>query len=238
MAIAFDAASTGTIDSSLTLTFSHTCTGSDRILFVAPGIYDGFTTDVLTGITYNGVAMTRVGMGVAQTNSRTYLYYLINPDTGANNIVITSSASTKIRGTGMSYTGANQSGVPDAFTSGNGSSATMTGTVTTIADNCWLVGSFFGNGAGLAASTGTVSRGIPGVGAAARNGGFDSNSVKTPAGSDSLIVTCTNDNNAWVVASFAPSVSQIKTIDGLARASVKTVDGLAIASVKTINGLA
>lgn len=42
----------------------------------------------------------------------------------------------------------------------------------------------------------------------------------------------------WIdsIGTAAPS-SNIKTIDGLAKASVKTVDGLAIASVKSWNGL-
>jgi hypothetical protein len=201
-AIEFDAASTGTINSNTVLTFSHTTGGSDRLLFVAVGLFDGFTSDVLTSVTYNGVSMTRIGMGVAQNNSRTYLYYLINADTGANNVVITSSVSTKIRGTSMSYTGAQQSGVPDASVTGNGNGTTITGTVTTVADNSWLVGSFFGNDGNLAASTGTTSRGI-----LDRNGGFDSNEAITPAGSSSLVVTCDSDNYGFVVASFAPLAS-------------------------------
>lgn len=36
----------------------------------------------------------------------------------------------------------------------------------------------------------------------------------------------------------APTTTQIKTVEGLAKASVKTFEGLAIASVKTIEGLA
>lgn len=55
-----------------------------------------------------------------------------------------------------------------------------------------------------------------------------------------LTITCTRTSNSrptFVVASFAPATSAIKTVDDLAKASVKTVNGLAIASVKSINGL-
>lgn len=58
MAIAFDATTTSSLGSAVTsITFSHTCTGSNRILFVCTANNGGAN---VTGVTYNGVAMTNI----------------------------------------------------------------------------------------------------------------------------------------------------------------------------------
>ena len=63
---AFDAAGSGPSTSATSLTWSHTCAGANRILFV------GFLSNgTVTGVTYNGVAMTQVGSSVF-TPSPTY----------------------------------------------------------------------------------------------------------------------------------------------------------------------
>ena len=97
MAIAFDAAArTDAGANQTTATVSHTCTGSDRILFVqAISNDDG---DTVTGVTYNGVAMTKIGssVGVPPAGSSSNflsMWYLIAPATGANNVVVTRSTS-------------------------------------------------------------------------------------------------------------------------------------------------
>ncbi len=63
----------------------------------------------------------------------------------------------------------------------------------------------------------------------------------TPA-QGSVNMGWTDASDDWAAVYLAiripPSVSLIKTVNGLAIASVKTVNGLAIASVKTLNGLA
>ena len=109
MAIAFDASSAGTSVTSTTQTLAHTCSGVNRILFVNTGIT---SADTIPGITYNGVALTKIASVI---NGRYFsLWYLIAPATGANNIVVTSSVSDILRSCAVSYTGAKQSGVPDA----------------------------------------------------------------------------------------------------------------------------
>src|ERR1700756_3968755 len=149
MAIAFDASSRGSGTSVSSLTVSHTCSGSNRILLVALEWVEGPTTD--TGVTYNGVAMTAIFQGFNPTGTRRMsLYYIVAPATGTNNIVASWGSSTF--GTtillALSYTGAKQAGVPDASTSGGSASGSpVTATVTTIADNAWLVGFLLmGNG--------------------------------------------------------------------------------------------
>ena len=197
MAIAFDSATqqadAGGISS---LTFSHTCSGSDRILFVGT---EGTTggSDLITGITYASVAMTRIGSAYKGAGGRFInLFYLIAPSTGANNIVISASGVDVIGASASSYTGVNQSSQPDAFATATATASTLTGTVTTVADNCWTV--MFAHGDNITAGAGTTVR--------ATGSGYgicDSNGAKTPAGSTSLIAT---PSASWsgIIASFAP----------------------------------
>lgn len=203
MAIALDAVTDQAQATGSTYSFSHTCTGSDRILWV--GIF-GDTTDTLTGITYNGVAMTvaqKVGMGFG--DRWIYLYYLVNPATGSNTVSATFSASTAAKAVAVSYTGAKQTGQPD--NSNNWTDlfvSSISHSITTVADNCWMVFIAKTNGAGTpSAGTGSTSRGGSNSFAF-----FDSNGPITPAGSYSM--ACSVGGSAvWgsCMASFSPSVS-------------------------------
>jgi hypothetical protein len=115
MPIAFDAASVGKNDFTTTVTVAHTCTGSNLALFV--GLI-GFNS--VTGVTYNGVAMTLVRTeGASDPPSR--IYVLANPATGTNNIVATASANATGHLHGASFTGVDQSTPSDA--DGGGSNA-------------------------------------------------------------------------------------------------------------------
>lgn len=207
MAIAFDASSTGeSVAGATSLTFAHTCTGSDRILFVATAVIVPNGVNV-SGITYNGVALTKVNESNPQTNIESGLWYLIAPSTGANNIVISAAgtnASTIIGGVGMSYTGAQQSGVPDSSAIINTTTTDpFTQSTTTVADNCWVVASAYSNTA-VGASTGATSRNTA-IGGP-RLMGADSNGPKTPAGSYSMSFTNSGgDSSGLVMASFAPA---------------------------------
>lgn len=68
------------------------------------------------------------------------MYYLINPSTGANNIVASTSISQTLIFQNTSYTGVKQSAQPDASnTSAYTTTTSQSTSVTTIADNCWTV---------------------------------------------------------------------------------------------------
>lgn len=140
MAIAFDAASAaGNVSTSTSpLTFSHTCSGTNRILFVEAGQRNAST---VSGITYNGVAMTQIGTVLhppLTTSDGNYLYYLINPATGAHNVSIAYGGGADLRGSSVSYTGAKQSGVPDQSTTLTGS-ATSNSMSLTLGANSWSI---------------------------------------------------------------------------------------------------
>lgn len=208
MAIAFDAASTGRKNANDTaaLTVAHTCTGTDLILWVGVAAGQG---DLISTVTYNGVAMTQA-VKKTSTNSNTnylYLYYLINPATGANNIVVTPSGSTYLELCAASYTGAKQSGQPDntASAENNASTTSMTATLTPVVSNCWAV-TYGGLQRALTAGTGVTQRGSSGALWGTALG--DSNG--TISGSTSQTWTFSaiaTGNQSQVMASFAPSVA-------------------------------
>jgi hypothetical protein len=201
--IAFDAVAASEVAPGTSLTWSHTCSGSNRILFVGITILSG--SDLVTGVTYDGVAMTRVATIVETGGTQTlYLYALVNPATGANNVVVSVSSSITIRATSASYTGARQSGIPDA--SGTKTTASTTSqalAVTTVTDKSWMVSFAIGTSDQPAASTGVTSR------QSATNRALgDSAADITPAGSYSMTWTSpTSTNMAVVQASFAPLVA-------------------------------
>jgi hypothetical protein len=201
--IAFDAATSGGLTNPGTSQiWSHTCSGTNRILFVEA--FNAGGGDILTGVTYAGVAMTLVNKVTIDSQS-TQLFYLVAPATGTNNVVVSYSASTIILSNASSYTGANQSGQPDASTTHSGQVAAnnnFTTTLTTIADNSWtILASRENSSASEVASTGSTQRVL-------NNGGtgiYDSNGAITPAGSYSMSVKV-GQTADWmnVMASFAP----------------------------------
>lgn len=94
MAIAFDASSFNSGATGTTHTLAHTCTGSNRLLVVTA--YLNNISDLITWITYNWVSMTRISWINNWTSESIYMYYLIAPATGANNIVATTSSSATV----------------------------------------------------------------------------------------------------------------------------------------------
>jgi len=239
MAIAFDASSTDTGWTS-PRTFSHTCTGSNLILFIATNV--NTASAVTITVTYNWVSATQVNSQVVSWWWTVFLHYLVAPATWANNIVVTrTSWAWNIIASATSYTWVSATWQLD--NSGVRSQASTTSysqSLTTVVDNCWLVMAWSGaNAAVLTAWTGTVVR--------VQDNAFawlficDSWAATTPAWSDSLTVTSSSQSYGSVMASFRVdgyTSTAIKTVDWLAYASVKSVKGLAVASIKNINWLA
>lgn len=142
MAIAYDTYTQGkNWVSANSWTFAHTCTGSNR--FLAFGFMGSAAGDSVTGATYNGTAMTRLNTGNDWAGSnRFYTYYIANPDSGSNNIVISSSATVNASIISSSFTGVHQTTPIDSNKYDVGrtnSSNTFTLTTTVVGSNCWLV---------------------------------------------------------------------------------------------------
>ena len=105
--------------------------------------------------------MTRIAVISLTGTENDYLYYIIAPSLGANDVVTTTSSSTTIYADSLSYTGAKQSAQPNAFNSQTGTSVLPFYTsVTTTDDNCWLVGFIRSTGAQVAGTDTTFRGGV------------------------------------------------------------------------------
>ena len=89
-----NAQSNGTASAAATITVAHTtqATNPNRLLFVMHAAQHASTATAPTGVTYNGVAMTKI---VDETTAEwgVSLWYLVNPATGNNNVVVTHSGA-------------------------------------------------------------------------------------------------------------------------------------------------
>jgi len=207
MAIAFDSSSVRSNSwvVGTSLTWSHTCTGSDLCLVVAVAIAAEFVNT--TGVTYNGVAMTYVNIVSNSPGNNGYaLYYLSAPATGAHNVVVSFSGNTSYAdGFACSYTGVKQTSNPeDNTTSTNSGGSSVTATLNVTTPNSWLVGFSRGDyGVGTPTITPGVYRQlITGNGLIM----FDSNSTVS---SGSQSITVSDGGNQWTIValSIAPSVA-------------------------------
>lgn len=143
-AIAFDSAegrTTGVNVSSISL--SHTVTGSNAILFAH--VRESTIVDQDNGVTYNLVAMSLSikNKNTAGDNTYAYDYHLVNPTTGAaKNITANFLAVESPALSGSSYSGAAQSGQPDAtgvLSENAASGGNHVITVNVVATNSWLL---------------------------------------------------------------------------------------------------
>lgn len=143
---------------STTLSWSHTCTGTNRLLLVEASMSKTSDTGVTLSATYNGVAMTSVGVvhSNGSTSGFVQMFRLINPPTGANTVVVTASGGTPedLIGGSESFTGVHQTtplGTP-ATASGSTGNPTVNVTGTTTGN---MVADAVCNGNTLTASTKT-----------------------------------------------------------------------------------
>lgn len=134
--IAFDAATVGgPVAGVNTVTISHTCSATANYLVV--GVMGDLTTDKVTGVTYNAVAMTQLGktQGAA---GWIYTYGLALPTAGAHNVVVSASGVCSFLGCWpTSYSGMAAS-QPDSIAYVT-STATIsaTSTLSPVATNCY-----------------------------------------------------------------------------------------------------
>ncbi len=142
MALVFDNATQSTSASSgFTFSLSNSSL-ANRVLIVhvlMPG-----TVDDLTGVTYGGVAMTRVLVALDNSPSipvTVYSYRLVAPATGVNNVAVTWNNSHTVSASAISFTGADQATGIDAFSSNaeDGTNTQRLSSVTTTIANTIVV---------------------------------------------------------------------------------------------------
>lgn len=210
MAIAFDNKTGGSSNNASSTSFSHTTTGSNRLLIVIASYLKVPANLSISVPTYNGVSMTQIQGEVLSNggNVEYAMFYLLNPASGANTLAISISGSADIcAGYAFSYTGVLQAASLDDSSTGTGATApsNMTGTVTTTVVNDW--GFLLGAGATVAASTNSTLVQATIVGG---NGGsfFDTSGIGgfASTGSNSMTVSYTSDNpNNYIIAAFKPA---------------------------------
>ncbi len=199
MAIAFDAKTDATVGSSVTsLTFAHTCTGSNRALLVA---WSGNIADV-SGVTYAGVAMTQIQTGTNVADGDQLLYGLLNPASGSNNVVISFNTTTTVVAEAASYTGVKQSANFSNKTVANVTAGTsITGTLTVAVNNSWLAAFVRNNTSNNVAGANTTIRTT-----ANSRSMIDTNSAQA-TGSRSMTVTYTVGNACMLITEMEPFVA-------------------------------
>jgi hypothetical protein len=153
--------------------------------------------------------MTLVGK-YAQALSNCYLYYTINPTTGANNISVSKTTGAYIIIRGVLYTGCKQSGVPDAYsTAGSVSANSQAISNTSVANNCWHIVAATSQRAVSSANANVVYR----IGSA--NAQFEIFDTDGPKSAGSLTATINEIGGpnliSLVMASFAPAQAPAAT---------------------------
>ena len=240
MAVAFDAGSGANGSTGTSQTLSHTCSGSNRILWV--GCFSN-NNSIPSAMTYNGVAMTAHVSKLQNSpnsNESIALRFLVAPATGANNIVVTWSTSNPNPSvSGASFTDGTQSAVTEGTQVASGASAaSASGTVVTSADNCFSILLVRATG-GAGDTAGTNSTRV--IAGAIIGNMFYSTTAKTPAGSMSQTVNF-SPNSSWALlyAPFPPAAAaagpaNLKSYNTNLKANIKSIDTNLIANVKSLN---
>lgn len=138
--VAFDSASSVEAATPATsVSWSHTTgTASNRLLVVAVSVHVATgTPTTVASVTYGGVSLTQVTTtlySAANPQVRTYIFQLLNPDSGTRTIVVTFAASTLYVCGATTYANVDQSAPIQTFATATGSSTspsvpvTVTGT--------------------------------------------------------------------------------------------------------------
>lgn len=224
MAVAFDARSEADAPASQTsLTWSHTCTGANRVLYVAiTGIPGEVEVTEVTG-TYNGVAMDMFFTDTTTHASlRVRVLRLVAPATGANNIVLSWTTSGRFRCEAASFTGVDPADPDDPYEEVNGGAGGTSSTVN--------VASAVGDMAmDVLAITGTVTNLVAGAGqteihqATDDGGGAGYNSMGSSYEAGAAIVTM-----SWSWTEFTGYVGWTFNINAVAEAPPAGVESFGL----------
>ena len=201
MAIAFDATSGAARGWVTSDSFSHTCTGSDRLLLVWVFFDRGNGTYNVSSLTYAGTALTQIGT-FGDGYKHIELWGLLSPSTGANTLAASynnSGPTAKIIIRALSYTGVSQDSAYGTLVSANG--ATNTATVNATSATGEVVVDFVSvqsYSQDLTAGTGQTAR---------HEGDATSNTitafgVSDEAGAATVTMSWTFSNDTWVIGAI------------------------------------
>lgn len=122
----------GNLANLTTKTWSHTCTGTNRFLLIGLAGFDFNSNMGGITITYNGVAVPRLGGQWGNDSNSTILWGLKNPASGANNIVVSSIPANflQLGGGAISLTGVHQTTATGTVVNSQGLSVNIPSVVT------------------------------------------------------------------------------------------------------------
>ncbi len=187
------------------ITWSHTCTGSNLVLFVGIAVGRPNATDAnitIGAVTYNGVAMTLVPNSLVHSNNQTagyaVLYYLVNPATGAHTVSVSftdtlPSATDALELGSISFTGVDQNTPFTNLASSTGASTAPSVAVTSASGN--MVLDVVANGSGIS-SSGKTNRWLKNVNTSSGGG---NGAQSTAAGAASVTMSYTVTSDWWAV---------------------------------------
>jgi hypothetical protein len=138
--IAIDATSSSAEQTSSSLSWSHTTSGSDRYLLVEIAMEsNGGGAGQVTALTYNGASLTRLArhVGASSGDLNHELWGLVSPDTGTHTISATLDQSVVNAGEAISLTGVSPAR-PVSYTRGSGVPSPWT--ITPDCGGCLIVG--------------------------------------------------------------------------------------------------
>lgn len=200
----------GTTLGATSLTKAFDCAGGTSLLVAAfsGDLFAG--SDDCTGVTYAGVSLTLAGkLGVA-SGRYTYVYYLLSPSAGSNNLVISFTSAHFIGGVMASYSGVGSKDSATTVTANSASAGTtLTTSITPTADNCWTIlgeGGYNLTNAAPGAGTGSTFR--VATATYGETGLFDSGAAITPAASYSMTTTRAGSSAnpiIHVLSAFSPT---------------------------------
>lgn len=201
-AIAVDSATQGAISTGSPKTWSHTCTGSDLMLFVQTALNS--TSDTVSSVTYNSTTASNPAIVATYTTGggKSQIFYLLNPSLGSNTVSAT-FGTAYFTGNSCSYSGVKQSSQPDGSgTATTNSNTTLSASFSVTALDCWIMASVANNGVATAAGSGTYLRQ---QGANVLGALYDTNAT-VGTGTQSVTVTLSSANAYCIsAASFAPA---------------------------------
>jgi len=217
MAIAYDSSGTLARANTSSLSGSFTNTAGDALWVDV--MLDGTISNLVTGVTYNGVAMTQIDTQARSNviDVRIYTYFMIAPATGSNTLTVSLSSSAQVRATAVSYRGVKQSTTIDnqIITNAINVNSPKSRNLTPVADNCWVRAVFYVSGnTNLAAGTATTARQTNTSGTNSIIS-VDGNALIHPAADTSLEITFTSVNIDCIILmqSFAPLTSTTTTLN-------------------------
>jgi len=121
-----------------TLTWSHTVGAAPKLVLVV-GVTNRDGNKTVTGVTYGGTPLTRIGFRNGHGNAnRVEIWSLTAPSPGTANVVVSLSGSVDVVGGAISFSGVNQTTPFGTFVSAQGTSASPSVTASSAAGQAVL----------------------------------------------------------------------------------------------------